>query len=104
MGGKIWIWSTPRASSTVIEHSLRQEPETTGFHEPFLEYYYLGPERGTTIFDDWKPSVLEATATYSAIAADLGERLDKVSTPNIVVKDLSFYHLGQPPAYCASFY
>ena len=98
--GKIFIWSTPRSGSTVLEHALRQGPNTAGFHEPWLESFYLGPERGSTIFEDLTEVMEEhANHTYEVAAARLEGLLDEFKDKHVVIKDLSFYHLDDPPEY-----
>lgn len=106
--GKVWIWSTPRSSSTVMEHALRQGSSTWGYHEPCLDAYYLGPGRKSAIFDehqDWLKD--NKDSTYETTFNMIDKTVETSSCTNFVIKDMSYYytHFGveEPWALPSSF-
>lgn len=91
--GKVWIWSTPRSSSTVMEHALRQGSSTWGYHEPCLDAYYLGPGRKSAIFDEHQDWLKEnKDASYAAAFQMVDKSVATSSCNNIVIKDMSYYY------------
>ena len=41
----LFLWATPRSTSTAFEWMMRQRGDVECFHEPFNEAYYYGSDR-----------------------------------------------------------
>ena len=52
---KVILWSAPRCTSTLFEHSIGQLPEVKTFHEVFTNAAYFGEERTYNRYLDHPP-------------------------------------------------
>lgn len=81
---KIFLWTTCRCLSTVIERPFIQNKDVKVIHEPFSAAYYLGPEKTSVRY---KYEEMWANETYQNIS-------DRLKSENhngpVVIKDMAY--------------
>lgn len=82
---KIFMWTTARCLSTVIERPFLQKSNIKVVHEPFSNAYYFGPEKTSNRYDHedkWK------NETYQNISNKLQQKYDGYDT--VFIKDMAY--------------
>lgn len=80
----LFLWATPRSTSTAFEWMMRQRGDFVCYHEPFNELYYYGEDRRS---ERDAGVAAKPGHTYAAV---WGEILKRAETEKVFIKDFAY--------------
>ena len=85
----LFLWATPRSTSTAFEWMMRQRGDFACYHEPFNELYYYGEDRRS------QRDAAVAARPGHTYAAVWDEILQRSETEKVFIKDFAYsvWHL-----------
>ena len=110
----IFLWATPRSTSTAFEWMMRQRGDLACFHEPFGMAWYQGPEaraprrapeerrRPQATFDQIWRDILTAAETRPVFVKDMPHHTDHLWDDAFLARITHSFLIRQPAKVLAS--